>query len=219
MNIHTDEVVWSEALYKMYGLDPSLSPPNYNAYYKLFTPESWEKLSEAIEQAKTKGIPYELELESVYSDGINRWIWTRGEAKKDDIGKIGIDENILNKKGSLTSNERIDIERHPEIGWRLLNSTNEFSELAQFVIHHHEKWDGSGYPNGLKGEAIQLESRIIAVAEAYDAMTSNSSFDKKQSMSEAALELKRCSGTHFDPKVVEVLLEILLSKTGFRTIA
>ena len=69
-----------------------------------------------------------------------------------DIGKIGVDEKILNKSGSLTSTERVDIERHPEIGWRLLSSTNEFSEIAQFVIHHHEKWDGSGYPNGLKGE-------------------------------------------------------------------
>lgn len=125
-----------------------------------------------------------------------------------DIGKIGIDEKILNKKGALSNVERIEIERHPEIGWRLLNSSNEFSELAQFVIHHHEKWDGTGYPNGLKGEAIQLEARIIAVAEAYDAMTRFGNFKTKLTHDEAIEELTRCSGADFDPKVIEIFLEI-----------
>ena len=129
-----------------------------------------------------------------------------------DIGKIGVDEKILNKKGSLSSNERIDIEKHPEIGWRLLSSTNEFSELAQFVIHHHEKYDGSGYPNGLMGDAIPLEARILSVAEAYEAMTSKSPFDEKQSMEEAVKELKRCSGKHFDPKIVDDFIELVLTE-------
>ena len=446
MNLQTDEVVWSKELFEMYGLDPTKAPPPFKEHYKLFTKESWKKLSEAFEQTKTLGIPYELELESVHSDGTNRWIWARGEAQKDasdkivslwgaaqditarkiseetllylsthdhltglynrryyermiidldtkenlpisiimfdvnglklvndsfghdlgdellkkaaetikkacrendiiariggdefvlllpktsaadtlkianhikeltskeivanielsisygyetkvmesesiseivvnaenhmykhkliertsirsktielimstlfekskheaqhsnrvsricqsiavkmdldqntinqmrvvglihDIGKIGIDENILNKSGSLTSIERVEIERHPEIGWRLLSSTNEFSELAQFVIHHHEKWDGSGYPNGHIGESIPLEARILAVAEAYEAMTSNSPFDKKLSIKEAVEELKRCSGTHFDPKIVEVFIEHVLTE-------
>ncbi|PKM68636.1 MAG: c-di-GMP phosphodiesterase [Firmicutes bacterium HGW-Firmicutes-2] len=128
-----------------------------------------------------------------------------------DIGKIGVDEEILNKAESLTSSERVDIEKHPEIGWRLLSSTNEFSEIAQFVIHHHEKWDGTGYPDGIKGEAIQIEARIIAVAEAYAAMTSERNFDKKLSKKEALRELVRCSGTHFDPTVVEVFNELVLS--------
>ncbi|GAU79542.1 HD-GYP domain-containing protein [Fusibacter sp. 3D3] len=127
-----------------------------------------------------------------------------------DIGKIGIEEEILNKTSSLTSTERIDIERHPEIGWRLLSSTNEFSEIAQFVINHHEKWDGSGYPNGLSGEAIPLESRIIALAESYDTMTRTSKYEKKSTMEEAVKELQNCSGTHFDPKVVDVFLEIVM---------
>lgn len=444
LNMQTDEVVWSEELYKMYGLDGRLTPPPYSEHSTLFTPESWDVLSSAIEQTKTLGVPYELELESVHSDGTNRWIWTRGEAQKNakgeitslwgatqditvrkisedkllylsthdhltglfnrryyeqqikildkkenlplsvimfdvnglklvndsfghdlgdvllnkaaetikkacrdndiiariggdefililpktsardtvrianhirvltakeivsnielsisygfdtkdeeeqsiyetvvnaenhmykhklfertsirsktielimntlfekskpeshhsnrvshicqviaekmeldqnsinqmrvvglmhDIGKIGIDEKILNKPGGLTDTERIDVERHPEIGWRLLSSTNEFSEIAQFVIHHHEKWDGSGYPNGLKGDAIQLESRIIAVAEAYDAMTTSSSYDKKMTKKEAVKELSRCSGTHFDPKIVDVFLDLVL---------
>ncbi len=127
-----------------------------------------------------------------------------------DIGKIGVDEKILNKPGSLTMDERRDIERHPETGWRLLSSTNEFSELAQFVLNHHEKWDGSGYPNGLKGEAIQLEARIICVADAYDAMTSDRSYRKGLTREEAIKELTRCSGTQFDPNIVDILVNQIL---------
>lgn len=135
-----------------------------------------------------------------------------------DIGKIGVDESILNKPGSLTMQERSRIERHPEIGWRLLSSTNEFSELAQFVLNHHERWDGCGYPNGLKGEEIQIEARIIAVADAYDAMTSERSYRKALSKKEAIEELKRCSGTQFDPEIVHVLVRRVLEKEDFNNI-
>jgi len=127
-----------------------------------------------------------------------------------DIGKIGIDESILNKQGSLTIDERSDIERHPEIGWRLLSSTNEFSKLAQFVLNHHERWDGCGYPNGLKGEEIQIEARIIAVADAYDAMTSERSYRKALSKKESIEELMKCSGTQFDPEIINVFINQVL---------
>lgn len=131
-----------------------------------------------------------------------------------DIGKIGVDETILNKPGRLTPEERSDIERHPEIGWRILSSTIEFSELAQFVLNHHENWDGSGYPNGLKGEAIQIEARIISVADSYDAMTSERSYKKGMSQEEATNELKRCAGTQFDPKIVDVFVHLVLPETS-----
>jgi len=131
-----------------------------------------------------------------------------------DIGKIGVDEKILNKPGRLTIDERRDIERHPEIGWKILNSTNEFSELAQFVLNHHENWDGSGYPNGLKGEAIQVEARIISIADAYDAMTSERSYKKGMSQEEAIRELKRCSGTQFDPRIVNVFVDLVIPDMG-----
>lgn len=127
-----------------------------------------------------------------------------------DIGKIGVDEKILNKPGSLTIDERRDVERHPEIGWRLLSSTNEFSELAQFVLSHHEKWDGTGYPNGLKGEEINLEARIISVADTYDALTSERSYRKGFTDEEAIQELKRCSGTQFDPEIVDIFVNYVL---------
>ena len=129
-----------------------------------------------------------------------------------DIGKIGVDETILNKPGSLSTDERASIEKHPEIGWRLLSSTNEFSELARFVLHHHERWDGCGYPNGLKGEEIHIEARIIAVADAYDAMTSQRSYREALSKKEAIKELKKCSGTQFDPEIVEIFVHRILEK-------
>lgn len=127
-----------------------------------------------------------------------------------DIGKIGVDEKILNKPARLTIEERREIERHPEIGWRILSSTNEFSELAQFVLHHHEKWDGSGYPNGIIGEAIPVEARIIGVADAYDAMTSKRSYQKGMIKKDAINELRRCSGTQFDPYIVDVFIHQVL---------
>lgn len=134
-----------------------------------------------------------------------------------DIGKIGIDEKILNKDGRLTNEEREAIEKHPEIGWRLLSSTDEFSELSQLVLTHHEKWDGSGYPNGLKGETIPLEARILVVADAFDAMTNERTYRKEVSNEEAIMELKRCSGTHFDPDIVDVFVnQVLLDLENIR---
>jgi len=127
-----------------------------------------------------------------------------------DIGKIGIDEKILNKAGRLDSNERNEIERHPEVGWRILSSTNEFSEVAQFVRDHHEQWNGNGYPNGIKGEAIPIEARIISVADAYDAMISERPYKNALSKEEAVYELKRCSGSQFAPEIVDVFVNQVL---------
>ncbi len=127
-----------------------------------------------------------------------------------DIGKIGIDEKILNKAGQLDKDDWEEIRKHPEAGWRILSSSKEFSELARFVLHHHEKFDGSGYPNGLKGEEIPMEARIIAIADAYDAITSERSYRKGASKEEAIEEIKKCSGTHFDPKIVDVLINKVL---------
>jgi len=127
-----------------------------------------------------------------------------------DIGKIGIDEKILNKNGKPDNEEWKEIKKHPEMGWRILSSTNEFSEMANIVIAHHENWDGSGYPNGLKGEEIPLKARIIAVADTYDAMTRERSYRKALDKDEAIKELKKCSGTQFDPKIIDVFLNLVL---------
>ena len=130
-----------------------------------------------------------------------------------DIGKIGIDESILNKNGRLDDAEWEDMKRHPEIGWRILSSTNEFSEIADFVLSHQEKWNGSGYPNGLAGDAIPREARIIAVADAYDAMTGEHTYLKPFDRDAVVAEFRRCSGTQFDPEVVDAFIDCVLQRS------
>ena len=93
-----------------------------------------------------------------------------------DIGKIAIEESVFNKPEKLTDDEWEEIRRHPEIGYRILSTVNDMLEMAEYVLFHHEKWDGSGYPKGLKAEGIPLQSGIIAVSDAYDAMTSERSY-------------------------------------------
>ena len=120
-----------------------------------------------------------------------------------DIGKISIDETILNKVKPLNVQEWAEIKKHPEAGWRILSSAKEFLELAQFILEHHEWWDGTGYPKGLKGKEISLEARIISVCDAYDAMTSNRSYKKDLGQEYALKEIKNCAGTQFDPYIVD----------------
>lgn len=127
-----------------------------------------------------------------------------------DIGKIGIDETILNKPYQLDVIECNEMKRHSEIGYRILSTVNEFSELANVVLEHQEKWDGSGYPRGLKGEEISRQARIIAIADSYDAMTSEKAYGKGLSQIEAVSELKRCAGTQFDPAILEIFIEKVL---------
>jgi len=129
-----------------------------------------------------------------------------------DIGKIGINENILNKPQRLDNEEWEVMKKHPEAGWRILHSVIEFSELAEFVLSHHERWDGLGYPRALKGDEIAIEARIIAIADSYDAMTSDRSYRKGISEDEAKNEIRRCSGTQFDPEIVKVFIEKVLGK-------
>ncbi len=118
-----------------------------------------------------------------------------------DIGKIGIDDKILNKQESLLDLEWEEIQRHSEIGYRILSSVNELSEIAEYVLEHQEKWDGSGYPKGLKEEEISFEARMISICDSYDAMTGLRTYGKELSKEEALLEIERCAGTQFDPKL------------------
>lgn len=129
-----------------------------------------------------------------------------------DIGKMGIDEKILNKPGGLDPDEWKKIQRHPEIGYRILSSSNEFSELARYVLEHQERWDGKGYPKQLAGEEISVQARIIGVADAYDAMTCDRAYRKGLSVAEAVDEIKKCAGTQFDPHVARVFIEKVLTE-------
>ncbi|MPM02991.1 hypothetical protein SDC9_49250 [bioreactor metagenome] len=127
-----------------------------------------------------------------------------------DIGKIAVDETILNKTSTLSTSEWVQINHHPEIGYRLLGATAEFNNIAEYVLAHHERWDGTGYPKGSKGEEIVFEARVIAVADAFDAMTCERPYHKALSQNEAAEELKKNAGTQFDPDIVKVFIEKVL---------
>jgi putative nucleotidyltransferase with HDIG domain len=124
-----------------------------------------------------------------------------------DIGKIGIDDKILNKTEPFNAQETKEMQKHCEVGYRILSSANEFSEIANFVLEHHEQWDGSGYPRNLKGDQISQQARIIAVADTYDAMTSGKPNKKRVSTKEAIAEMSRRAGTRLDPDIVRIFIE------------
>jgi diguanylate cyclase (GGDEF)-like protein len=122
-----------------------------------------------------------------------------------DLGKLAVPDEILRKPGPLTDTERQVVERHPQIGYRMLESL-AVDAVADWVLHHHERWDGTGYPGGLEADATPLGARIILVADAYDAMTNDRVYRSKLSAEEALVELEDCSGTQFDPDVVDALV-------------
>ena len=124
-----------------------------------------------------------------------------------DIGKVILDKDILNKVGNLNPDEKKEMERHTMIGYRILNLFPETLDMAEVVLAHHERWDGTGYPKGLKGREIPLYSRIIAVAEAYDAMTNKIDI-RGLSHREAVEVIKSQSGTKYDPEIVDILLKV-----------
>lgn len=118
-----------------------------------------------------------------------------------DIGKVVLDNNLLNKRDNLTDNEQKEINQHPITGHRILNSFDSTLDLAEIVLAHHERWDGLGYPKGLKGNEIPLLARIIAVAEYYD-LLSNKHNNRAKTHEEAINALKKYSGSKFDPSIV-----------------
>lgn len=126
-----------------------------------------------------------------------------------DIGKIGIYDNILLKTEKLTHNEYNEIKKHPLIGAHILENSNTFENIIPIVLHHHEKYDGTGYPEKLEGNNIPFLARIVAVADSFDAMTSKRTYRNSLSLNIVKLEFKKHSGTQFDPKIVKVLLDIL----------
>lgn len=124
-----------------------------------------------------------------------------------DIGKIGVKEGVLVKTDNLTHSEWQEIRRHPETGYHILSAVHEFAEIAKVILAHHENWDGSGYPKGLKGENIPLKARILAIAEAYDAMTNDTAYKGKIDGASALQELRKQAGKQFDPALVQVFIE------------
>ena len=136
----------------------------------------------------------------------------RWSARLHDIGKIGIPDGILSKPGALDTIEWVEMRKHPVIGYNILAPIKKMSKVGPIILAHHEKFDGTGYPNGLKGEDIPLGARILTVVDLYIAMTDNRIYRKSRTHEEAIHELISCSGTQFDPKVVNIFLDLLEKK-------
>ena len=123
-----------------------------------------------------------------------------------DVGKIGVPDQILLKQGRLTEDEFEYIKKHSEFGWMVLRSVEGFEEASLILLHHHERFDGAGYPGELAGEQIPFGARIVAVADTYDALTTNRPYRRAWDHDRAVQEIKRCSNTQFDPRIIDAFL-------------
>ena len=140
------------------------------------------------------------------------WRGTRLEAlllggSLHDVGKISVDPSVLRKSGPLSEDELEQIRRHPVTGARLVESFEDFEPALPYVLHHHERWDGHGYPHGLRGTRIPVEARLLGVADAFDAMTSARAYRPALSIEEALAELERCAGSQFDPELATTFID------------
>ena len=125
-----------------------------------------------------------------------------------DIGKLAISNEVLRKEGRLDPEELDQIGEHPKIGARILLRMAELREAIPYVLYHHERWDGKGYPSGKAGEEIPVGARVLAVADAFDAMTSDRPYRRALTREQALAEVERCAGTQFDPAIARVFLEV-----------
>ena len=127
-----------------------------------------------------------------------------------DIGKVGVPDHVLLKPGRLTEDEMAQIRKHPELGWMALKNIDEFKSVSMIVLHHHERMDGQGYPGHLRGDAIPLGSRIVAVADSYDALTTDRPYRPARSRQQAIDEMLSCVESQFDPRVLAAFLDSLM---------
>lgn len=128
-----------------------------------------------------------------------------------DLGKVTIDSELLSKKEPLTNEDWEVLRRHPEMGYRIAMASMDLAAIADYILSHHERWDGKGYPSGLKGEEIPLLSRIIAIVDAYDAMTGGRPYRERLTREDAIIEIINNSGTQFDPEIAEIFVRLLNS--------
>ncbi|MDF2614012.1 MAG: hypothetical protein K0S71_1798 [Clostridia bacterium] len=186
----------------------------FNGLYKMFRMQHVHDVIECLTAA--------LEAKDIYTSGhssrvadmsldLARALGIKGLAAQDihiaahlhDIGKMGIPENVLNKRGKLLPHEWAQIQQHPEIGYNILCKSKQLHDIAEMVFHHHERWDGRGYPSGLQKDKIPLGSRIIGVADGIDAMTSVRPYRDAMTWKACMEEVRLNKGIQFDPVVVE----------------
>jgi putative nucleotidyltransferase with HDIG domain len=125
-----------------------------------------------------------------------------------DIGKLAVSQEVLCKPASLTPEEREEVQVHPAVGAVLVERWPPSSHVVEHVLHHHERWDGNGYPRGLSRNAIPIGARLLAIADAYDAMTSTRAYRSAMSPEDAYAELERCAGKQFDPELVDAFVAV-----------
>lgn len=297
LDVDSGEVFWTKELHRMMGTNPSFSPPNFSDHSKLFTPKSWAKLTDAINQAIEKGLTYDIELQLLREGQDNFWIRAVGEPRKSnegkvtglrgialditdkkraelrieqtledlhnaldgsvelamtigevkdpytagheqrvaslavaigeklnldwktllglkyvgqlhDIGKIKIPSELLAKPGKISGTEFELIKEHTTVGWEILQTLDLPWPAAEVALQHHERMDGSGYPNGLKGEDICLEARIIAVADVMEAMTTHRPYRPGLGVFKALEEIRSGRDSKYDPEVVDACLAL-----------
>lgn len=202
------EAVLREAEESMYH-QKLLNGKSYrNAVINTLLATLYEKSSETEEHAKRMekhchGIGRVLQLSSKEMAELSLL------ALLHDIGKVGIDPGVLQKPGPLTAEEWAQMKRHCEIGCRIAQATPELSVVADLIMAHHERWDGTGYPHGLKGDQIPLACRILAVTDAYDAMTNDRAYRAAKNAEEAVCELLENAGTQFDPEITRLFVDVL----------
>lgn len=126
-----------------------------------------------------------------------------------DIGNISLDENILNKPDKLTNLERFEIQHHPETGYHILNSVNNMAKVSEYVLDHHERWDGKGYPRGLKGDKIPIQSRIISIVDTYATLINKKPYRKAFTKEQTIEIIRKNSGTQFDPAIIKEFIKVL----------
>ena len=131
-----------------------------------------------------------------------------------DIGKLGISDDILNKPSQLSAEEWEAVKSHPRLGAEFAKRVPQFEACTEGILHHHEWYDGTGYPDGLKGEQIPLESRILAIADSFAAMTSERSYSDTITYEQALEQLKRCAGSQFDPGLVDIFVSTFESNVN-----
>ncbi len=202
----------------------------YQEYLEKRVKEQTNKIRELF-LSSVKTLVYALEAKDVYTSGHSQRVTEMaveigqamglGEAQLEkirlagvlhDIGKIGVPESILNKPGRLEKDEYDIVKAHSELGEKILRSVVADEEILQAIRHHHERYDGGGYPDGLSGDSIPRAARILAVADAYDAMTSDRPYRKRMAYSQVLTELEKGCGTQFDPDVVAALLTRVADK-------
>ena len=163
--------------------------------------EHCERVSEIC---KNIGLAMKFAANEVYELGVL--------GKLHDIGMIGMKEEILNKQTDLDPDEWEELKKHPEIGYQILRSVSEYARIAEYVLCHHERVDGSGYPRNLKKDQIPIQSKILSVAEAYDSMTGSSAYREPFSSSKAIKELQANSNTQFDEQIVGVFIQNVIEE-------